>query len=181
MDVYLLLLSFCSKLLFHKIILSRALSITIYIINYCLVHPRFLYKSDQRGKMTTPVKNEMKKNKFENTRRKLLEMHQNIVRESKVEISQMLNKGDKYNGLSDDGDLADVAITDSLQASNLNRHRATLRAIEEALLRIDEGTYGTCEDCGEEIAVGRLNAVPFALRCVECQEIKEVTVSESEE
>jgi DnaK suppressor protein len=152
------------------------------IYNYLLsCLSEFLYKSDQRGKMTTPVKNEMKKNKFENTRRKLLEMQQNIIRESKVEINQMLNKGDKYNGLSDDGDLADVAITDSLQATNLNRHRATLRAIEEALLRIDEGTYGTCEDCGEEIAVGRLNAVPFALRCVECQEIQEVTVTESEE
>ena len=131
--------------------------------------------------MNTPVKNETKKNRLENARGKLVEMQQNIIRESKVEISQMLNKGEKYNGLSDDGDLADVAITDSLQATNLNRHRATLRAIEEALLRIDEGTYGTCEDCGEEIAVGRLNAVPFALRCVECQEIQEVTVSGSEE
>ena len=131
--------------------------------------------------MNTPVKNEMKKDKFESVRRKLLEMHQNIIREAKVEISQMLNKGDKYNGASDDGDLADVACRDSLQATNLNRHRATLRAIEEALLRIDEGAYGTCEDCGEEISVKRLNAVPFALRCVECQEIQEITASESEE
>ena len=131
--------------------------------------------------MNKPVKNEMKKDKFESVRRKLLEMQQDIIRESKAEISQMLNKGDKYNGLSDDGDLADVAIRDSLQATNLNRHRATLRAIEEALLRIDEGTYGTCEDCGEEISVGRLNAVPFALRCVECQEMQEITASESEE
>lgn len=129
--------------------------------------------------MTTPVKNETKKNKLENARRKLLEMQQNIIRESRAEISQMLNKGD--NGLSDDGDLADVAITDSLQATNLNRHRATLRAIEEALIRIDEGTYGTCEDCGEEIFIGRLNAVPFALRCVECQEIQEVSAPKSEE
>lgn len=131
--------------------------------------------------MNTPVKNKMKKNKFESARKKLLEMQQNIIRESKVEISQMLNKGDKYNGLSDDGDLADVAITDSMQAANLNRHRATLRAIKEALLRIDEGTYGTCEDCGEEIFIGRLNAVPFALRCVECQETQEITASGPEE
>ena len=131
--------------------------------------------------MNTPVKNETKKNRLENARRKLVEMQQNIIRESKIEISQMLNKGDKYNGLSDDGDFADVAITDSLQATNLNRHRASLRAIEEALLRIDGGTYGTCEDCGEEIFAGRLNAVPFALRCIECQEIQEVTASESEE
>ena len=131
--------------------------------------------------MNKPVKNEMKKDKFKSVRKKLLEMQQDIIRESKAEISQILNKDDKYSGASDDGDLADVACRDSLQATNLNRHRARLRAIEEALLRIDEGTYGTCEDCGEEISVRRLNAVPFALRCVECQEMQEITASESEE
>ena len=131
--------------------------------------------------MKKPVKNEMKKDKFEGVRRKLLEMQQHLIRESRAEISQILTKDDKYNGMSDDGDLADVACRDSLQATNLNRHRARLRAIEEALLRIDEGTFGSCEDCGEEISVGRLNAVPFALRCVECQETQELTASESEE
>ncbi len=131
--------------------------------------------------MNKPVKNEMKKDKFEGVRRKLLEMQQHLIRESRAEISQILTKDDKYNGMSDDGDLADVACRDSLQATNLNRHRARLRAIEEALLRIDEGTFGSCEDCGEEISVGRLNAVPFALRCVECQETQEITASESEE
>ena len=131
--------------------------------------------------MNKPVKNEMKQDKFEVVRRKLLEMQQDLIRESKTEISQILNKGDKYNGASDDGDLADVASRDSLQAASLNRHRARLRAIEEALFSIDEGTFGTCEDCGEEISAGRLNAVPFALRCVECQEMQEITASESEE
>ena len=131
--------------------------------------------------MNKPLKNEMEKDKFEGVRKKLLEMQQALRRESKAEISQILNKDDKYNGMSDDGDLADVACRDSLQAANLNRHRARLRAIEEALLRIDEGTYETCEDCGEKISVGRLNAVPFALRCVECQEMQEITASESEE
>ena len=131
--------------------------------------------------MNKPVKNEMKQDKFEVVRRKLLEMQQDLIRESKTEVSQILNKGDKYNGASDDGDLADVASRDSLQAASLNRHRARLRAIEEALFSIDEGTFGTCEDCGEEISAGRLNAVPFALRCVECQEMQEITASESEE
>ena len=131
--------------------------------------------------MNKPLKNEMEKDKFEGVRKKLLEMQQALRRESKAEISQILNMDDKYNGMSDDGDLADVACRDSLQAANLSRHRARLRAIEEALLRIDEGTYETCEDCGEKISVGRLNAVPFALRCVECQEMQEITASESEE
>ena len=58
----------------------------------------------------------MKKDKFEVVRKKLLEMQQDLIRESKAEISQILNKDDKYSGASDDGDLADVACRDSLQA-----------------------------------------------------------------
>ena len=83
--------------------------------------------------------------------------------------------------MSDDGDIAEVACRDSLQAAKFNRHLTQLRAIEEALLRIDEGTFGICEDCEEKISPGRLNAMPFALRCVECQESYEIMRSGSEE
>jgi RNA polymerase-binding protein DksA len=46
----------------------------------------------------------------------------------------------------------------------------TLRQINDALVRLDEGTYGTCGDCGENIAEARLKALPFALLCRDCQE-----------
>jgi DnaK suppressor protein len=49
----------------------------------------------------------------------------------------------------------------------------SLRSTVEALRRLDEGTYGTCADCGAAIASARLGAVPFALRCVRCQEAEE--------
>jgi DnaK suppressor protein len=45
-----------------------------------------------------------------------------------------------------------------------------LQAIEEALLRIDKGTYGTCRDCGEPIAEARLNAIPWTRVCITCKE-----------
>ena len=92
-------------------------------------------------------------------------MRLNLIRESKAEIVQILDAGGKYNGVSDDGDLADVAIRDSLQAANLTRQRFKLKAIEEALRKIADGNYGICEDCEEDIPVGRLNVMPFALRC----------------
>jgi DnaK suppressor protein len=114
-----------------------------------------------------------KENKFEAVQKKLIEMRLSLIREAKAEIVQILDAGGKYNGVSDDGDLADVAIRDALQATNLTRHRTKLKAIEEALRRIDEGDYGICEDCDEEIPVGRLNAMPFAVRCIECQEKQE--------
>jgi len=45
-----------------------------------------------------------------------------------------------------------------------------LQAIEDALLRIDKGTYGVCRDCGEPIADARLNAIPWTRVCISCKE-----------
>jgi DnaK suppressor protein len=45
-----------------------------------------------------------------------------------------------------------------------------LRSIEEAILRIDQGTYGICLDCENEIALVRLDAVPWTRVCIECKE-----------
>ena len=45
-----------------------------------------------------------------------------------------------------------------------------LRAIEEAILRLDQGVYGICMDCEEEIAAARLDAVPWTRVCINCKE-----------
>src|SRR5688500_1805340 len=45
-----------------------------------------------------------------------------------------------------------------------------LQAIEEALARIEKGTYGLCRDCGEPIAAARLNAIPWTGVCITCKE-----------
>ena len=45
-----------------------------------------------------------------------------------------------------------------------------LQAIEEALWRIEKGTYGMCRDCGEPIAPARLNAIPWTRVCITCKE-----------
>jgi DnaK suppressor protein len=68
-------------------------------------------------------------------------------------------------------------IDQSSQESDLHVHLALkqtdsklLRAIEEAILRIDQGTYGTCMDCENQIPSGRLDAVPWTRVCVDCKE-----------
>ena len=49
----------------------------------------------------------------------------------------------------------------------------TLNKINEALSRLEEGVYGNCFECGEEIAEPRLRALPFAVRCKDCEEARE--------
>jgi DnaK suppressor protein len=48
-----------------------------------------------------------------------------------------------------------------------------LAAIEEALSRIEEGTFGTCARCGRAIAEERLEAIPYATRCIDCKRLEE--------
>ncbi|MBA3876458.1 MAG: DNA-binding protein [Anaerolinea sp.] len=49
-----------------------------------------------------------------------------------------------------------------------DRERAQLRQVEEALERLDAGTYGTCRSCGQQIAPERLAAIPWAAACIDC-------------
>ena len=48
-----------------------------------------------------------------------------------------------------------------------------LRAIDEALVRIESGTFGTCGRCGQPIAEERLEAIPYANRCIDCKHLEE--------
>ncbi len=49
----------------------------------------------------------------------------------------------------------------------------TLTKINEALSRLEEGHYGNCFECGDEIAEARLRALPFAVRCKDCEQARE--------
>jgi len=57
-----------------------------------------------------------------------------------------------------------------LGAGLLSISAHTVQSIEDALRRVRAGTYGSCDDCGGEIALQRLRALPFAQTCVQCQE-----------
>jgi DnaK suppressor protein len=51
----------------------------------------------------------------------------------------------------------------------------TLRKIDTALDRLEQGSYGSCAECGGQITEARLRALPFALRCRRCEEVRETT------
>ena len=60
-------------------------------------------------------------------------------------------------------------VTHDLEIALVERGFATLRRIDEALRRLDEGVYGLCGRCGATIPEERLRALPFAVRCQECE------------
>jgi DnaK suppressor protein len=74
--------------------------------------------------------------------------------------------------LSSHGDEMDVARSIAEAETHVNlieRSEDRLRLIDQALARVNNGTYGTCAECGEDIPRERLKALPFALLCVDCQ------------
>jgi DnaK suppressor protein len=71
--------------------------------------------------------------------------------------------------IGDEGDRADAERTHEVSILISARGKEKLLAIEGALEKIREGTYGVCEDCGDEIGSRRLKAMPLAKSCVTCQ------------
>ncbi len=78
-------------------------------------------------------------------------------------------------------DAEEQSVTDFVQEMDfalVEMKAQTLIRIDQALQRVDDGTYGTCVECDQEIAEARLKALPFAVRCVQCQELEESQAAE---
>jgi DnaK suppressor protein len=108
-------------------------------------------------------------------RRSLIAKREQIVKEAKSEISKYI-KGETRQLVDtalDDGDWSVVDLSEEISLRQLNSHKGTLQKIDEALLKLSEGTYGICEDCGETISEKRLKILPFAIYCIDCQERRE--------
>lgn len=79
----------------------------------------------------------------------------------------------KDSECKDEYDYAEVSSDSFKEGIIANQQIKELEEIEDALKRIDKGTYGICEMCDESIAIGRLRAKPFAKYCTPCREIHE--------
>jgi DnaK suppressor protein len=92
--------------------------------------------------------------------------------ETLQEISKSLKSGSDITSGEPSGDIYDQASSERDRELGLllgDREREKLRNIDEALLKIEEGEYGICEECEEDIPLGRLKVVPFARYCVKCK------------
>ena len=81
--------------------------------------------------------------------------------------------GGKMNEVLDAVESAEADIQEDLEFALVQMKSETLNKINDALARLEQGDYGYCYDCGEEIAEKRLRALPFAVRCKDCEEVRE--------
>lgn len=101
-----------------------------------------------------------------------------FIKEKLIERSKELEEkltalsGEKLTDdeVQDPGDQALTSTMESLRSSFQNSETEEFKRIRKALLQIDQGVYGTCVDCGDEIHLKRLIMYPTAQRCLACQE-----------
>ena len=80
----------------------------------------------------------------------------------------------KANDVFDAVESSEADIQEEIEFALIQMKSETLNKINDALSRLEHGEYGYCFDCGEEIAEKRLRALPFAVRCKDCEEAREV-------
>ena len=100
-------------------------------------------------------------------RRKLLSEIRSRVREVRQD-----GAGESHRAI-DMGEMADAEPENDLAFALIQLKAEALDKVNDAIRRFDEGTYGCCVDCGEGIAPSRLRAMPFAIRCKDCEEFRE--------
>jgi len=81
--------------------------------------------------------------------------------------------GGKLNEVLDAVESAEADIQEDIEFALVQMKSETLNKVNDALVRLEQGDYGYCFDCGEEIAEKRLRALPFAVRCKDCEEARE--------
>lgn len=122
----------------------------------------------KQSKVTKP-----KKTKRISTRdKKILEIKKDLIfRRDKLlsEAEEALNELPGQTVFPDLGDQATAEIDRNFMLRLRGRERKLLKKIDDAIERIDQGTFGICDKCGEEINIKRLEARPVTTMCIECK------------
>jgi DnaK suppressor protein len=121
----------------------------------------------QKGKAKMPKRIRMQK-----LRKMLMERKKRLWEELHRELFEKF--GNEYRGeferAMDAGDISSVDLLQSIGIKLMDIRQEELIKMDAAERKLNEGTYGICEECGKEISEERLAAMPYAVRCIECEE-----------
>lgn len=108
----------------------------------------------------------MDQKQLDHFRKKLEDMSKDLLNEAEKTIHEMTDHSDNY---PDPTDRATAESDRSFELRIRDRERKLLSKIKGAIDRIDEGTYGICDECGDDISNKRLEARPVTTLCIECK------------
>ena len=124
--------------------------------------------------MATTTKNAKgTKSRYNELRQMLEDRRRELMNDVQGKMRDVRTEGLKDREVLDQGESSEVDIQEDIEFALIQMKSETLNKINEALRRLDEGTYGNCFECGDEIAQARLRALPFAVRCKDCEEARE--------
>lgn len=114
--------------------------------------------------------------RYSELKRILEERRREILSEVKDKMRDVraIGASGEGQGVLDSAEASEADIQDDIELALIQMKSETLHKIEEALARLDEKTYGNCFECGDEISERRLRALPFAVRCKDCEEAREM-------
>lgn len=121
----------------------------------------------KKGYKPTKKEEYMSPEQLEYFRQKLMTWRDELIEESRETIS---NLRDEVRDVGDEAERATRETENSLELRTRDRYRKLIKKIDQALVRIDEGDYGYCDETGEEIGLERLEARPIATLCLDAQE-----------
>ncbi len=125
--------------------------------------------------MNANGKAERTQNRYYGLKRMLEERRFEIIGEVQSRIRDVRNEDAiARQSVRDEAETCELDIQDDIKFALLQMKAETLEKIGEALARLEQGRYGRCYECGEDISERRLRALPFAVRCTQCEEAREI-------
>jgi DnaK suppressor protein len=122
---------------------------------------------------TKSAKGSTAKSRYHELKKMLEDRRRELMNEVQGKMRDVRADGNKDRDVLDQGESSEVDIQEDIEFALIQMKSETLNKINAALGRLDEGTYGNCYECGDEIAEARLRALPFAVRCKDCEEARE--------
>jgi len=121
----------------------------------------------------TKTKAPAKTSRYNELRKMLENRRRELVTEVQGRIRDVRAEGNRERDVLDQGESSEVDIQEDIEFALIQMKSETLNKIDAALRRLEDGSYGDCFECGEEISEARLRALPFAVRCKDCEEARE--------
>jgi DnaK suppressor protein len=135
--------------------------------------PNIKKKGDIKKKVKLAKKTKIKKvSRIPLREKKIREIKKKLIAQRKALLAEAIDALNELPGQTvfpDLGDQASAEIDRSFMLRLRGRERKLLKKIDGAIERIDQGTFGICDKCGEEINIKRLEARPVTNMCIECK------------